>query len=103
MEGDAPWGFPGVCIDGVFRGSFEFVVMEGGDEQERFFVGFVEDGKALEGFYSIEVSEFVGFFSAQFLAEEELFGGGVCEAPDHWDEDTPNGESFKRRVRFSVY
>lgn len=68
MEGDAPWRLPGVRVDGVFRGSLEFVVMEGGDEQEGFFVGFVEDGETFEGSDSIESSEFVGFFSAQFLA-----------------------------------
>jgi hypothetical protein len=27
MEGDPPWGFPGVCVDGAFWGSFEFMAM----------------------------------------------------------------------------
>ena len=83
LEGDPPWGFPGVRVDGVFRSSLEFVVVKGGNEQEGFFISLIENGKTFEGFDGIEGSELVGFFSAQFLAYEEFFGGGVCEAPDH--------------------
>ena len=57
-EDDAPWGFPGVCVDGVFRGSFEFVVMKDRDEQEEFFVGFVEDGGLFRVFV---ISPLAGF------------------------------------------
>ena len=68
LECDSPRRFSGIRIDGVFRGSFEFVVMESGEKQERLFIGFIEDGEAFVGFYWIEGSEFVEFSSAQCLA-----------------------------------
>lgn len=48
LEGDPPWGFPGVRVDGVFWGSLEFVVVKGGNEQEGLFIGFVEGGQTFE-------------------------------------------------------
>ena len=59
LECDSPRRFSGIRIDGVFRGSFEFVVMEGGEEQEGFFIGFIEDGEAFVGSCRIKGSEFV--------------------------------------------
>ena len=103
LEGDPPRGFPGVRVDGVFRSSFEFVVVKGGNEQEGFFIGLIENGKTFEGFDGIEGSELVDFFSAQFLAYEKFFGGGVCETPDHLEKihrlaNSSNGNSADRCI-----
>ena len=59
------------------------VAAERGKEQERYLIGFIEDGETLENFGEIEGPEFVGFFSAPCFAEEELLRSGVREAPDH--------------------
>jgi hypothetical protein len=45
LESEAPWGLSGVCIDGVFLSSLEFVVVQGGEEEEGPFVGFIENGE----------------------------------------------------------
>lgn len=86
LKGDAPKGFPGVCVDGVFRGSFELVVVEGGDEQKGFFIDLIEGCKALEGFDGVESSKLVNFFPAQVFAKKEFLNEGVCEALDHREE-----------------
>ncbi len=57
--------------------------MEGWDEQEGFFIGLIENGETFEDFDGIQGSELVGFFSTQFLAIEEFFGGAIREALDH--------------------
>ncbi len=103
LEGDSPWGFPGVRVDGVFWGSFESVVVKGGKAQEGFFIRLIENRETLEGFDRIEGAELVGFFPAEFLTKEQFLRGGVCEAPDHKRENTPISEPFKREISLLVF
>ncbi len=63
LEGDAPRGFPGVCINGVFCASFEAVVVKCGREKEGFFIGLIERDKASEGFDEVKVAEFFEFLA----------------------------------------
>lgn len=82
-EGDAPFGIPGIGIDGISPGAVQFVVMERMKGQKFFFGGMVEDEQALLGLVDADVAQLSGFFLGQFVAAEDLFREWVGEAFDH--------------------
>jgi hypothetical protein len=82
-EGDAPFGSPGIGIDGISPGAVQFVVMERLKGQKIFFGRMVEDEEAFLGFVDADVAQFSGFFLSQVVAAENLFRDGIGEAFDH--------------------
>jgi hypothetical protein len=82
-EGDAPFGIPGIGIDGISPGAVQFVVMERMKGQKVFFGGMVEYEQAFLGFIDADVAQLSGFFLGQVVAAENLFRNCVGEAFDH--------------------
>lgn len=81
-EGDAPFGSPGIGIDGISPSAVPFVVVEGVKGQKIFFGGMVEDEEAFPGFIDADVAQLSAFFPGQVVASEELFRQCIGEAFD---------------------
>lgn len=103
LEGDAPRGFAGICIDGVAGGAIELVVVKGWGEKESFFIRRIEQGETFERLVDVESAEFPDLAAGWFFAEEDRFCGWIGEALNHGGKDTQKREHHKRGICFFVY